>query len=76
MPEWNKLTEHYSDDTTIRFVKINSDEEPDAVTAAGIVNFPTIILEDGSKRIKYMGSRNMTAIDDFLKQVDRQPRFL
>jgi len=70
MPEWNKIEE--SNDTDIKIVKINGDENKELAQNYEVQGFPTIYylpkgLNNPKDRIEYQGDRTGEALLTFIK---------
>ena len=62
---WNELK---NDNSNIKFVTYDSDENKSEIEKYGIQGFPTLILLVDDKSIEYVGPRNKEAIEEFIKQ--------
>lgn len=52
----------------IKFININVDEEPDMAREYHVRTVPTLILEDGNKVERLIGSANIKQVKSFLSK--------
>lgn len=72
-PAWEELESNGSD-LGVKFIKVNSDEDPDLVRKHGVSGFPTIRyypngMDDVDNNVEYSGDRSYNGFKSFLQSI-------
>tara|TARA_R100001163_G_C5067628_1_gene206910 strand:+ start:953 stop:1249 length:297 start_codon:yes stop_codon:yes gene_type:complete len=65
MPTWNEFKAKHGNVIDIR--ELNADKDKQEIENLGIRGFPTLLMLNGKKKIKYEGERTLPALEAFVK---------
>jgi thiol-disulfide isomerase/thioredoxin len=73
-PEWEAMKEEVKQmGLPVNVKEVDGDANPEAVKAAGISAFPTMIYKKGGNEVKYDGPRDAKSLTDFVQQMVTTP---
>jgi len=65
-PTWNAFKNKYQNVLDIR--EVNADQDKNQITNLGVRGFPTVLMLNKGKKVKFEGERTMAGLEKFVKQ--------